>query len=84
MEQLTDQLELTEEQATKVREILAAQMAKRQEMFGTGDRSAVRERMGQLNEETNAKMAEVLSDDQMAKYAEIQAERRQRRGPPPF
>ncbi len=86
MAQLSEQLELTEEQAVEVRKILEMQGEKRQEAFegAGGDRSAMRGIMQELQEETSLMLAEVLTDDQLAQYEEILAERRQRRGPPPF
>ncbi len=86
MTALTEQLELNEEQAAEVRKILEVQGEKRQEAFqgAGGDRSAMRGIMQEIQEETSLMLAEVLSEDQMATYEEILAERRQRRGPPPF
>ena len=86
MTALTEQLELNEEQAAEVRKILEVQGEKRQEAFqgAGGDRSAMRGITQEIQEETSLMLAEVLSEDQMATYEEILAERRQRRGPPPF
>lgn len=86
---LTELLELDEEQATKVREILAAQAEIRRERFqgmtrGSMDRGAIMEMMQKLQEETETKLAEVLTEEQMDKYREFVAQQRQRRGPPPF
>lgn len=52
---------------------------------GRGNRAAmgqVRERMQALNEETLSLLSEILTEDELTKYAEIQAERapRRRRG----
>ena len=84
---LTELLELDEEQATKVREILAAQAESRRERFqgmtrGSMDRGAIMELMRKLQEETETELAEVLSEEQMEKYREFVAQQRQRRGPP--
>jgi len=83
METLTKQLELTEDQAKAVRTVLEKQGKQRRELFqsSSGDRAAMRSAMAELQEETNSKLAEILSDDQMAKFTEIQSQRR-RRGPP--
>ena len=85
---LTERLELDEEQVTKVREILQAQIETRQERFqgarGSMDRNAMMQMMQELQEETETKLAEVLSDEQLEKYREYVAEQRQRRGPPRF
>ena len=86
MTALTEQLELSEVQAVEVRKILEMQGEKRREAFqgAAGDRSAMRGIMQEIQEETSLLLAEVLTEDQMASYEEILAERRQRRGPPPF
>ena len=84
MAQLTEQLELTEEQATSVRAILEVQGEKRQELFQSsgGDREAMRAAMMEMMEEVNVQLAEILTEDQMTKYTQILEERRQRRRPP--
>ncbi|WP_419164991.1 hypothetical protein [Candidatus Palauibacter sp.] len=88
MTALTERLELDEEQVVKVREILQAQMDSRRERFqgvrGSMDRDAMMARIQEMREETETRLAEVLSDEQMEKYREYVAEQRQRRGPPPF
>lgn len=86
MTMLTERLELSEDQAGEVRKIIEAQGVKRREMFqgggGGGDRSAMRAKMTELQEETTAMLGELLNEDQMAEYAKIQEEQRGRRGPP--
>ena len=88
MTALTERLELAEDQVTKVREILQAQAESRQERFqggrGSMDRNAMMRMMRELQAETETRLAEVLSDEQLEGYREFVAERRQRRGPPPF
>jgi len=83
IETLTKQLELTEDQSDSVRAVLEKQGQQRRELFQNsgGDRDAMRAAMADLREETNAELAEILTEDQMAKFKEIQSQRR-RRGPP--
>jgi len=86
MTELTEVLALTDEQAVSVRAVLEAQAEKRQEMFAggpPGDREAMRAAMMELQEETQTKLAEILSEEQMEKYRAHMAERMRRR-PPPF
>jgi len=80
---LSTQLELTEDQAKSVRTVIEKQARQRRELFQSsgGDREAMRAAMADLQEETNSQLAEILTEDQMAKYKEIQSQRR-RRGPP--
>ena len=88
MTALTERLELDEEQVVKVREILQAQVDSRRERFqgvrGSMDRDAMMAMIQEMREETETRLAEVLSDEQMEKYREYVAEQRQGRGPPPF
>lgn len=85
MVQLTDALSLTDEQVISVRAVLEVQSARRDEMLADGppeDRQAMRAaRMG-LREETETQLAEILSEEQMGKYAELVEQRRQARRPP--
>ncbi len=85
MAMLTERLELTGEQAKSVRAILEMQGDRRREVFqaSRGDRAAMRAAMQEVQEETNALLADVLTEAQMKKYQEFQAELRQRRRPPP-
>lgn len=84
--ELAQELALTEEQTPKFMEIMTAAVDERIEMFaemrgGGGDRQGIREKMAALDEETTEKLAEVLTEEQMKKYKEIQANRpRRRRG----
>ena len=82
MEQLTEVLSLTGEQVASVRAVLELQQEKRQELMGErrGDREAMRAAMTEVQEETHASLAEILSEEQMKKFQEHQAQRR-RRGP---
>ncbi|WP_420463422.1 hypothetical protein [Candidatus Palauibacter sp.] len=87
MTALTERLELDEEQVVKVREILQAQVESRRERFqgvrGSMDRDAMMAMIQEMREETETRLAEVLTDEQMEKYREYVAEQQQR-GPPPF
>ena len=86
MTALTDRLALEEEQVVKVREILETQAESRRERLqgvrGSGDRNAMMQLMQELQQETETRLAEVLSDEQMEKYREYLAELQQRRRPP--
>lgn len=84
---LTERIGLTEEQVPPVREILQAQAETLRERFqgarGSRDRNAMMEMMQEIQAETETKLGEFLSDEQMEKYREYVAEQRQRR-PRPF
>jgi hypothetical protein len=83
MADLTEQLALTDEQAVEVRKILEVQEEKRREAFQSASRRGARTRtsagrsairlMRDLQEETDLMLAEVLTEDQMAKFEEIRA-----------
>ena len=82
-EELMAELELSDKQALKVEEILVSALESRIEMIeevrsGGGQRDGIREKMGELNEDTAAKLAEILSEDQMEKYNKILSERPRR------
>lgn len=82
-EELMAQLELSDEQAPKVAEILSAALDVRIEMIeeirsGEGRRQGMREKMAEINDETEATLADMLSEDQMEKYNKILAERPRR------
>ena len=85
MAELTDALSLSDEQAVSVRAVLETQSEKRAEMFSGGppaDREAMRAAMMQLQEETEAQLTEILTEEQMAAYRVLVAERMNRRRPP--
>lgn len=86
MTALTERLALDEEQVAKVREILETQAESRRERFqaarGSMDRNAMMQMMQEFQQETETKLAEVLSEEQMEKYREYVAEQQQRRRPP--
>ena len=97
MEELTEQLELDEQQAGQIRLILAEQNEQSRKMIeearasgqGRSAFGAMRERMGELREGTHARIKEILSAEQMVGYEEFvakrEANRPRRRGqrPPP-
>ena len=95
MERLTQDLELSEEQATEVRPILEEQREKMQALrdeFGPPgdetDRDAMRERVREIAEETDEQLAQVLDETQMEEYRKIRhhqmrGRRRGGRGSPP-
>ena len=86
IEVLTERLELTNEQADKIKGVLETQGEKRRKLFQgraqdmVRDRRAMRTVIMEMQEEMNAILSEILAEDQMVKYEA----RRQRRGPPPF
>ncbi len=85
---LIQQLNLTAEQQDPVRAILEASNTKRLELTAqareSGSFGSMREDIGALNEETEMKLGDVLTEEQMATYKKIQeeqaAQRRRRRG----
>ena len=84
--QLTEQLELTDEQAEQMKPIIEEQTKKQQELFQNagGDRETMRAEMMKLRDETEELYSEVLTEDQMKKYQEmVQQRMRQGRPPPP-
>ncbi|WP_457653371.1 hypothetical protein [Rhodocaloribacter sp.] len=95
MEDTLTRLGLDEATTAKVRPILMAGIEKRLALFremremrkqgggNRGARGAMREKMMKLEEETENELADVLSEEQMAKYREIVAGKRAaRRGGP--
>lgn len=95
LEVLTEELELTAEQAASVGQILEEADAQRREVFEADreNREQLRERMMELQSETEQQLADLLTDEQMEKYrSHVEQQRRrfqrsrqdgQRRGPPP-
>ncbi|MFQ5569214.1 MAG: hypothetical protein ACE5G0_06040 [Rhodothermales bacterium] len=86
VEDTIEQLALTDEQEEPVRAILEENTNKRIELITNARESGSREAMmamredtAALNEETEKKLAEVLTEEQLTKYQEIQAERASRR-----
>lgn len=72
-DQLVEKLKLTDDQKTKATAIftasIAAQTKMREEMMaGGGDRAAMMEKMQKANAEVQAKITEILTDDQKKAY----------------
>ena len=82
MEELKEGLELSDDQEKQVREIITAgfetMRTAREGMQDGGDREAMREKMQQMRDEQTAKIKAVLTEEQFAKYEQIQQERRER------
>jgi Spy/CpxP family protein refolding chaperone len=83
MDALTERLELTEEQAAALRAILEEQRDKRQALIqqykeqGHEARELLRGEFHQLKEETNQRLATVLSAEQLQEFKTWSEERRQ-------
>ena len=83
MVELKEQLELNEQQAVQIRDLLAEQNEQSRKMIAEARASgqgraafgAMRERMGELREGTHTKIKGILSADQMARYEEFVAKR---------
>ena len=82
--QLTEQLDLTDEQAKQMKPIIDEQTKKQQEIFENagGDRETMRAEIMKLWEETQDSYAEVLTDEQMKQYQEMMQRRMSQRPPP--
>ena len=91
MAELTQELELSSEQAGAIRELLEAQNTESRKLMeearasgrGREAMAGMRERMTEIREATNAEVRKVLTEEQAARYEALQAERmeRRRRGP---
>jgi len=82
VEMTADSLDLTAEQEKKVLEFELAFYKERQKMFEnfdreTGDREAMRDKMMKQRDERNEKYAEVLTEEQLEKFKQMQDRRRQ-------
>ncbi len=81
---LVKHLDLTEEQEEPVRAILDAHNTKRMEFMAeareSGSFGGMREKMAALQEETETKMAAVLSEKQMVVYKQFIEDQRGQRG----
>ena len=81
---LSEQLELTEEQAQQIRPILENQNQKRNEILesyaalGNDDRRALKAEMRTLREDTHSQIKALLTEEQIAKYKNWQEERRRK------
>lgn len=79
--QLTKELELSEDQATAVLQILKDADVERRELFQNfdGDRQSMMETMRALGERTDGRINELLTEDQQLKYVEIRKKAIERR-----
>lgn len=78
VEQLKEQLKLSEDQQKEVRKILTDTAAKTRELRekqGEGD--SAREQLRKIREDNEAALAKVLDKEQMEKYKEIASQRRE-------
>jgi protein CpxP len=82
LDKLTEDLKLTDDQKPKVKEVLEEQGKKMQEM--RGDSSISREdrqaKYQELRKDTEKKMKEILTPDQMEKFKKIQQEEMRKKG----
>jgi Spy/CpxP family protein refolding chaperone len=74
LERMTERLDLSAEQQGQVREILESSLAK-----GREAREAHRSEMETIRQETQDRLADLLSPEQMAELDQLRAERRERR-----
>ena len=78
---MQERLNLTDEQVEQIRPIVYEQSENRRELFekyrsqGRQGRSAMREEMQEMRSETDARLAEILSDQQLQEYQKIQNQR---------
>jgi protein CpxP len=81
---LAKQLSLTDEQKAKILDIYKKSDESRRAAFdnAAGDRSAMREAMQKIREESDAKIKAVLTKEQAEKWEKIRAQAPGRRGPP--
>jgi len=78
-QQLKKALDLTDEQTAQVTKIyieMQEELSKLREQSG-GDREAMREAMRDFREKTDARINEILTDEQKEKYQTFQQERRE-------
>ena len=80
---LTDRLQLSQQQATEIRQILTDESvqlgALREKAQGGADRESLRPQMQSLREGTEKKIDAVLTEAQRKTYAELREQMRQRR-----
>lgn len=82
IQQMISSLEITSEQEPKFREVMNAYFEKVRDamMQGGGDRAAIMASIQELQAEQEKNLSGVLTEPQMAKYKEQQAQRRARQG----
>ena len=87
MAELTEKLELTDEQAVEIRELLEIQTTESRTLIeearasgqGRAGMAGMRERMVALREETDVAVEAILSEEQAVVYHELQVERAEER-----
>ena len=72
-------LNLTEEQQKKVTALQAANRTAMQELFRSGNRETMREKMTDLRAKYDKQLEALLTDEQKKKYKQLQSQRPQRR-----
>lgn len=85
--ELTEKLELTEEQAGEIRELLEVQRQESRKLIeearasgeGRAGMAGMRERMREIRDATSTAVKEILTAEQVVVYEALQAEQRGRR-----
>ena len=81
---MTERLQLSQPQATQIRQILTQESEQMRAIFekgqNGGDREALRPEMQSVREATEKKIDAVLTESQRKSYAELREQMRQRRG----
>ena len=81
---MTERLQLSQPQATQIRQILTQESEQMRAIFekgqNGGDREALRPEMQSVREGTEKKIDAVLTESQRKSYAELREQMRQRRG----
>jgi Spy/CpxP family protein refolding chaperone len=77
VKELKKELNLTDEQATKIQKIFEAQREEMKKMFEASEeeRGAMHEKMDKQLEKTNAKISAVLTEEQKKEFEKMQKER---------
>jgi periplasmic protein CpxP/Spy len=81
---MTERLQLSQPQATQIRQILTQESEQMRAIFekgqNGGDREALRPEIQSVREGTDTKIDAVLTESQRKSYAELREQMRQRRG----
>lgn len=81
---MTERLQLSQPQATQIRQILTQESEQMRAIFekgqNGGDREALKPEMKSVREGTDKKIDAVLTESQRKSYAELREQMRQRRG----
>lgn len=82
---LSQKLDLTDAQKPQVKAILQDQQDQMKQAMGNSSREEARAKMREIHKASSAKIRALLTNDQKAKFAEMQSQRRQKQGeaPPP-